>query len=174
VNAGDLVGPGQPLLELEGSGGLEIQATVVEREAAGLRTGARLAFTAGDARGTAEITALAPGGDPVSHRVALRARVVDGAEGLRSGTFARLEIPSSEPGAAELWIPRSAVVERGDLTGVFVADGDRARLRWLSVGEVNADRVAVRAGLGAGETIVDRPGALRDGAPLPAPAAGAR
>jgi RND family efflux transporter MFP subunit len=174
VNAGDLVGPGQPLLEIEGSGGLEVQATVAEREAAGLRTGTRLPFTAGAARGTAEIIALAPGGDPVSHRVALRARIIEGAEGLRSGTFARLEIPSSESGAAEVWVPRSAVVERGDLTGVFVADGDRARLRWLSVGDVEGDRIAVRAGLRPGEAIVDRPGTLRDGALLAAPAAEVR
>jgi hypothetical protein len=147
---------------------------VAEREAAGLRVGARLPFTAGDVRGTAEITALAPGGDPVSHRVALRARVVEGGEQLRSGTFARLEIPSSEPAAAAVWIPRSALVERGDLSGVFVADGGRARLRWLSVGEVAGDRVAVKAGLRPGESIVDEPGALRDGAELSAAAAEAR
>ncbi|HET7752733.1 MAG TPA: efflux RND transporter periplasmic adaptor subunit [Anaeromyxobacteraceae bacterium] len=174
VNAGDLVGPGQPLLDLEGSGGLEVQATVAEREAAGLRTGTRLAFTSGGARGIARVTALAPGGDPVSHRIALRALVVDGAEHLRSGTFVRLEIPSSDRAAeAAVWIPRSAVVERGDLTGVFVVDGDRARLRWLSVGEVDGEVVAVRSGLRAGETIVDEPGAMRDGAPI-APAAGVR
>ena len=174
VNAGDLVGPGQPLLELEGSGGLEIQATVTEEEAAGLEAGKQLPFTAGATRGTAEIVAIAPGGDPVSHRVALRARVVEGGDRLRSGTFARLEVPSTEPGAEAVWIPRSAIVERGDLTGVFVADGDRARLRWLSVGETDGDRVLVRAGLRPGETIVDDPGALRDGAVIAASSAGTR
>jgi hypothetical protein len=62
-----------------------------------------------------------------------------------------------------MWLPRSAFVERGDLTGVFVAAGDRAELRWVSVGEPLGDRLAVRAGLRAGERVIDAPGALRDG-----------
>jgi RND family efflux transporter MFP subunit len=162
VSMGDLVGPGQPLLELEGSE-LELHASLTEAEAHGLAVGQELAFVAGDARGRAEITALTPGGDPVSHRRSVRARVreVDGS--VRSGAFARLEVPGAAgPGGA--WVPRSALVERGDLKGVFVASGGRAELRWISVGEPVGGGYAVRAGLRADETVIDAPGALRDGA----------
>ncbi len=165
VSAGDLVGPGQPLVELEGSD-LEVQASLSEAEARGLRIGQRLRFQAGDRQGEAEITALTPGGDPLSHRRGLRARVVSPSEELRSGSFARIELPSATAAAEGAWVPRSALIERGDLIGVFVAEGGRAQLRWVSLGEPAGDRVPVRAGLRPGEPVIDSPGALRDGQPV--------
>lgn len=171
VNAGDLVGPGQPLVELEGDG-LEIVASLSEDEARGLAVGKELAFDAGAARGKAEITALAVGGDPLSHRRALRARVRSVEGELRSGAFARLRLPAAGAAAAggaaagAVWVPTSALVRRGDLTGVFVADGGQARLRWISAGDAAGEHVSVRAGLRPGETVIDAPGALRDGQPV--------
>jgi RND family efflux transporter MFP subunit len=165
VEAGDLVGPGRPLVDIQGSG-LEIQASLSEAEARGLKIGERLGFQAGARQGQAEITALSPGGDPLTHRRSLRARVVEGAEGLRTGTFARLELGAGAPAPAGVWVPRSALVERGDLTGVFVAEDGRAHLRWVSVGEPAGDEVPIRAGLRSGEPVIDAPGALRDGQPV--------
>lgn len=161
VTAGDLVGPGQPILELEG-GDLEVQATLSESEAQGLRMGQRARFATADAHGEAEITALTPGGDALTHRRSLRARVVAAGKELRSGTFARLEVPGASP-SRSAWLQRSAVVERGDLTGVFVARDGKAYLRWVVLGEPVGDRVPVRAGLEPGEAVIDAPGALRDG-----------
>jgi len=161
VTAGDLVGPGQPLLELEG-GELEVQATLSEAESHGLRIGERVRFATRDAQGEAEITALTPGGDALSHRRGLRARVLRGDKELRSGTFVRVEIAGASPGATA-WLPRTALVERGDLTGVFVVEDGKAYLRWVALGEPMGERIPVRAGLEAGERVIDAPGALRDG-----------
>ncbi len=159
VNAGDFVGPGQPLIEIEGTD-LEVQATLSEDEAATLRIGQTLRFEAEGRPGEAQITALTPGGDALSHRRALRARVAN-SEGLRSGAFVRIQVPGGvRPLQAR--VPRSALVQRGDLTGVFVAENGRAHLRWLAVGEASEHDVAVRAGLSADEAIIDRPGSLRD------------
>ena len=165
VSAGDLVGPGQPLVELEGDA-LELQATLSEEEARGLAPGQALAFEADGARGTAVVTALATGGDPVAHRALLRAKVREGAP--RAGAFARLALPRAAPGSPSVWVPRSAVVRRGDLQGVFVADGGSARLRWLALGEPAGALYPVRAGLAAGERVIDAPGSLRDGAAIEA------
>ncbi len=162
VNAGDLVGPGQPLVELEGAE-IEVQASLSDAEARGLRIGQRIRFEAGQRQDQAEITALTPGGDPLSHRRGLRARVVGPVEGLRSGSFARIELPGAPPSSEGAWVPRSAIVERGDLTGVFVAEGGRALLRWVSLGEPAGDRFPIRAGLRPGEPVIDSPGPLRDG-----------
>ena len=161
VNAGDLVGPGQPIVEVQGDG-LEVQATLSEAEAKGLRLGQRLRFASEGTEGQAEITALSPGGDALSHRRSLRARVLVGPKGIRSGAFARIEVPGA-PRTTVAWVPRSAVVERGDLAGVFVVQDGKARLRWLALGEPVGDRVPVRAGLKPGEQVIDEPAALRDG-----------
>ena len=83
-------------------------------------------------------------------------------KGLRSGAFARVEIPGATR-TTVAWVPRSAVVERGDLVGVFVLQDGRAQLRWLALGESVDGRCPVRAGLKAGEQVIDNPGALRDG-----------
>lgn len=166
VNEGDLVGPGMPLVELEGQGGLEFLGSVSGEEARGLKLGQRLPFEVEGKRGTAEINGLSVGADPVSHRGTLRARVVQGGEGLRSGGFGRLRLPGPALPNAGVLVPRSALVQRGELNGVFVLKGGRAELRWLSLGDPQGDRVPVRAGLLKGEPVIDHPGELRDGQPV--------
>jgi RND family efflux transporter MFP subunit len=162
VQDGDFAGPGTPLVELEGQGGLEFTGSLSAAEARDLKAGMELPFEAEGRTGSVRITALAPGGDPVSHRSALRALVVRGGEGLRPGAFGRIRVPGR---AAEkgLSVPRSALVRRGELNGVFVARNGKAELRWLSLGDPQGDRIAVRAGMAEGEQIIDQPGALRDG-----------
>lgn len=172
ISAGDLVGPGQPLFELDGSG-LEIAATLDEASARSLQVGQTLRFETAGRQGTAVVTALAPGGDPLSHRSLLRARVVAEPGGLRAGDFARLQVPKVAPAGApasafagNLWVPQSALVERGDLAGVFVAREGRAELRWLALGEPAGGAVPVRAGLRPFDEVIDAPGPLRDGQPI--------
>lgn len=163
VSPGDMVGPGQPMIELAGSA-LEIVANATEEETRALRPGLRLPFASGAARGEAEVTAVSPGADPVSHRGMVRALVVS-PTALRPGDFARLRLPAG-PGSGRIWVPRSALVERGDLTGVFVVREGHAQLRWLAIGEQEGDAAWIRAGLTAEESVVDRPGGLRDGDPV--------
>lgn len=167
VNDGDFVGPAVPLIDLEGQGAMEFTGSVSEAEAKGLKIGQTLPFEADGQRGLAQITGLATGGDPVSHRGSIRARVAKGLEGLRSGAFGRLQVPGAgaSPGQ-ELSIPRSALVRRGELNGVFLARDGKAELRWLSLGEPQGDRIPVRAGLAAAEQVIDAPGELRDGQPI--------
>ena len=160
VSAGDFVGPGQPLVEIEGAG-LEVQATLSEEEAGSLHIGQKIKFEADGRHGEAEITALTPGGDALSHRRALRARVTARVSEFRSGAFVRMQIPGGvQP--TQRRVPKSALVQRGDLTGVFVAENGHARLRWLSLGETSSNDVVVRAGLSPSEAVIDAPGSLRD------------
>jgi RND family efflux transporter MFP subunit len=160
VNVGDFVGPGQPLVDIEGAA-LELQATLSDGEAMDLRIGARLTFESSGQKGEAELSALTTGGDALSHRRTLRAQIRGSVPNLRAGAFVRIVIP----GAArehEARVPQSALVQRGDLTGVFIAESGRAHLHWLSLGEVSGTDVLVRAGLKGNEAIIDTPGAIYD------------
>lgn len=161
VSAGDFVGPGQPLVDLEGAQ-LELQATLSEDEAAGLAIGQSVKFEVNEQHGDAVISALTPGADALSHRRTLRAKISAGVSNLRSGAFARIAVSGGAAPGKTMCIPQTALVQRGDLTGVFVADNGHARLRWLSVGDVLGSEVVVRAGLASGEAVIDNPGALRD------------
>jgi RND family efflux transporter MFP subunit len=174
ANLGDVVSPGTPLVEIEGEGGLELEATVESALAATLRPGARLrAQVDGQPAPLAcTVSAVAPAGDATTHRFELKADLPN-APGLRAGLFARLLVPgvAVEPG---LVVPAAAVFERGGLTGVFVAADGRARLRWIAAGARVGDGVEVRAGLEADERVVLEPGDLNDGAALRVTSAAAR
>lgn len=163
VNEGDFVGPGMPLLEFVAEGQLELVASVDEAEARALKVGQKVKFEADGRSGEAVVTALSPGGDPISHRGTLRARA-GSAKDLRLGSFARIAVPGLK--ADGLTVPKSALVQRGELTGVFVAREGKAELRWLSLGDPLGDRLPVKAGLKPGEAVIDAPGALQDGQPV--------
>jgi HlyD family secretion protein len=80
-------------------------------------------------------------------------------------------LPSAPAGAASgeegaLTVPAAAVFPRGGLSGVFVADSNTARLRWIAVGERSGDRIEARAGLAPGERVVLDPADLADGDPI--------
>jgi RND family efflux transporter MFP subunit len=167
VNDGDFVGPGMPLVELEGQGAPELQGSVSEGEAQQLKMGQKVTFEADGRTGTAEIIGLSTGGDPVSHRGTLRARVVNQKEPFRTGTFARIQVPGVMAKKTDsVFVPKSALVTRGELTGVFVAQDGQAHLRWISLGEAQGDRLPVRSGLAKGEAVIDQPGQLKDGQPI--------
>ncbi len=167
VSEGDFVAPGMPLVEVEGQGAMEFTGSLSEGEAKGLRIGQNLSFEVDGKTGVAQITGLSTGGDPISHRGSLRARVVKGGEGLRSGAFGRLKLPGMNgPASPELSVSRSALVQRGELNGVFVVKDGKAELRWISLGAGQGDRIPVRAGLVQGEPVIDAPGGLRDGQPV--------
>ncbi len=162
VNEGDLVMAGTPLVEVEGRE-LELVATLSAQEVAGLADGRSVAFEMGQIRGHAVVTAIAPAADSLAHRVEVRARVLDAAPELRAGLFARLLLPRAAAGGSSVWVPATALVQRGDLRGVYVASNGRAELRWVLAGDVVDGAVEVRAGVLPAEAVIDRPGDLVDG-----------
>jgi RND family efflux transporter MFP subunit len=164
ANLGDVATPGLPLIEIEGEGGFELRATVESAIAATLRPGATAKAMVDGLSGplAATVTALAPAGDPTTHRFELKADL-PAAPGLRAGLFARLLVPGV---AAEslLTVPAAALFERGGLTGVFVVEAGHARLRWVAPGARDGARVEIRAGVTAGERVVLDPASIEDGA----------
>ena len=166
VHVGDVVDPGATLVEIEGLGELEIQASVEREIAAALRVGQKVrAMVDGQADPVAAtVTAIAASGDATTHRFEVKASLAPGGA-LRAGLFARLLLPSQ---AAEprITVPGSAVFARGGLSGVFVASEGRARLRWVAPGARAGDSVEIRAGLEAGERVVLDPTGLVDGSPV--------
>jgi multidrug efflux pump subunit AcrA (membrane-fusion protein) len=82
---------------------------------------------------------------------------------LKSGMFARVYIPLG--GTGVLTVPESAVVNEGQLTGVFIVDEKKvARFRLVRIGKQTGDRVEIISGLKSGQRyVVDVPFTLKDG-----------
>jgi hypothetical protein len=123
--------------------------------------GAEVPFRVGTLQGTATLVALSSGGDPLSHRSAFRARPTKDAPALRSGDFGRIGVKGA--GGPRRAVPLTAVVQRGDLSGVFVFADGRAALRWLRFGAPEGDQLPVLAGLSPGERVIAAPASLQDG-----------
>ena len=175
VEPGNMAAPGMPLLRMEEGGAMRVDVRLDESRAGGVKVGDEVDVlldgavqnTTTTARGfTGCVVEIARAAEAGAHAFLVK---IDLPPGLRvpSGTFAHVYF--SGPSRTVLVVPRTALVRRGQLTSVFVVDGDRVRLRLVSAGDVaqgsSASVLEVLSGLDAGDRVViDPPPALRDSA----------
>jgi RND family efflux transporter MFP subunit len=166
VHVGDVVSPGETLIEIEGRGGLEVEATVGSELVASLRPGVEVQVRVDghEEALTARVRSVSPAGDPATHRFGVEADLPR-TPGLRSGLFARLVLPTPSE-SPRITVASEALFRRGGLTGVFVIDEGTARLRWVAPGAQAESTTEIRAGLEAGERVALDPTGLSDGAPV--------
>lgn len=167
VDAGDLAVPGQPLFRVVAPGALKVTADLPAARAGSLQVGgtARVVVAGSDhpVKITRVVSALGQG----SHTFRVEAVLQDAPKGLIPGTYARLEVERS--GEGPRWIPADAVVERGQLTGIYAVEADTLRLRWVRLGQHREGAVELLAGPAGELTVVRAPAAdLFDGRPVSA------
>jgi len=170
IEPGALAVPGTPLVRVEDTTVLELDVRVDDSRAAFAHTGETLTVLIdadGDAvRRDGRITEMGRAADVDSRAVAVTITLAD-STGLRPGMFGRAHLPG--PSRTTLAVPESAIVRRGQLTSVFVIDGDTARMRLVRLGTAFGADIEVVAGLTEGDCIVIAPpAALRDGATVAA------
>ncbi|HXJ55691.1 MAG TPA: efflux RND transporter periplasmic adaptor subunit [Verrucomicrobiae bacterium] len=166
ADVGDLAAPGKPLLEMEDSHTLRLEAdvpeAVVSKVSLGDKLAVRIAALETELEGT--VSEIAPTADPVS-RTFLVKLDLPAKPGLRAGQFGRVAMPVGE--ASALRVPASAIVVRGQMEIVFVATDQRANLRLVKTGKRMGDEVEILSGLSTGEKVVtERAGELTDGQPV--------
>jgi RND family efflux transporter MFP subunit len=163
AHPGDLAGPGQPLLVLEDATRREIVVTIPDQLRGRVRPGQDVAVELGDGRRriTSRVLAVVIGAEPRSPTVELR---LAGPADLTTGLAAVAEIPTGRRPA--LLLPASAMVERGQLQGVFLfAPDSTLRLRWIRAGRMRGDSVEVVSGLLEGDLVALDADRARDGLP---------
>jgi RND family efflux transporter MFP subunit len=159
ARVGDLASPGLPLLAVAAHGPREVVLGVPVEAARELRPGNEIVVHGAALEHTlARVRAVASGADPRSRTVEVRAELPSS---WPTGISVTALVPS---GTQEgITIPESAVVRRGQLTGVHVVGEGGASLRWIRLGrrtETADDEggvevwVEVLSGLEAGERIV--------------------
>lgn len=167
VDAGDLAAPGQPLLELDGTGAFQVEVAVPDSLVGPLAVGQRLdvAVPSTGAAFPGLVTEISSAADATAHTVLVKLTVPQEAA-VRSGQFARVTLPGQPVRA--LLVPASAVTRLGQMERVFVATADKhAVLRLVKTGAAHGDQIEILSGLDDGESvIVTPPASLREGQPL--------
>ena len=157
VEPGESVAPGQALLSMYAPGALRMQVQVPQSDADAIRASQRASIVLADGRrlDAASVTVF-PSADPSSHSVAVRVALPDAKDVPQPGATAKVAFAISG-GVPSLMIPRSARVQRGELSGVYVLDGQRLSLRQVRLGQEIGAQVEVLAGLHDGERIAVDP-----------------
>jgi len=153
---GEMAQPGRPLMLIYEPGALRAVADVPQQQLASLGRGALQAKVEFPESGrwldAASVTVL-PAADPRTHTARVRVALPADAAGVVPGMAARVHFLVGS--APRLTVPGAAVLRRGEVTGVYVADGKGGfSLRQLRLGSALDDAsVEVLAGLSGGETI---------------------
>jgi RND family efflux transporter MFP subunit len=158
ADLGTLASPGMPILTLEDTRNYRLEVTVDETDVRFVRVGQSAPVNI-DALGGGEIIGkvvqLVPAADPGSRSFLLKIELPKEAH-LRSGLFGRAQFAREERSA--LLIPRTAVVERGQLQGVYVLDSEQiADIHYVTLGRTSGQQVEVLSGLEGAEKIVAAP-----------------
>ena len=155
VDPGAAIFPGSPLLTLESVVNPQVLADLPTEQIQVLRSG--LEVRVGDASQSAaavagRITEINPVADPGSHTVQFKVDLPAGFS-APAGRYMTVSIPAGTRQA--LLVPRAAVRESGQLTGLFVVDGSsRARYRPVKIIAYDPERFEILSGLEAGDRVI--------------------
>ena len=154
VDVGALAAPGTPLLTLEDSRRYRLEAAVPESQATYVRRGQSLPVSveAAALSVNATVSEIVPAADPTTRTVLGRADLPDSPR-VRSGLFGRAWVPVGRRQAIQ--VARQAVIERGQLQGVYVVgQDDIARFRLVRTGQAGNGVIEILSGLNGGEKVV--------------------
>ncbi len=160
VEPGETVAPGQPLMALYAPGALRIEVQVPQSVAEAIRGDAKARVDLADGRSVdaAEVTVF-PTADSTTHSVAVRIGLPDLSPAPTPGTTARIAfaVPGKHAGPHIVLVPATALVQRGEVNGVYVLADGSAQLRQLRLGRSTGGQVEVLSGLQPGEKIAADP-----------------
>ncbi|MFZ0732822.1 MAG: efflux RND transporter periplasmic adaptor subunit [Candidatus Sulfotelmatobacter sp.] len=158
ADVGTLASPGTPIFTVEDLRRYRLEATVNETDLRFVRQGQQVQVSIdalGDRQLKGKVVEIVPAADPASRSFLVKVELPSDPV-LRSGLFGRAEFTRGERTA--LLIPRNAVVERGQLQGIYVLDPNKiVGLRYITLGKPSATQVEVLAGLETGEMLVANP-----------------
>ena len=153
IDRGSMATPGTPLLTIEDISSFRVDLNVDERLSGKLKVGTPVDIfidsTGQQIKG--KITELVPSIDSMSRT--FMAKVDIGGTGLKNGLFARAKIPLGTKHA--IIIPKAALVEKGQLTGVYAVDEKGVvTYRLVRVGKEYDNNLEVLSGINAKDKII--------------------
>ncbi len=165
VDVGDLASPGTPFVKLEKIGDFEVRVAVPEEYGRQVRVGQQLTVhipSLGLTGLTGKVRTISPAADQATRTFTAKITLPP-EKHIKSGLFARVDIPVGEAGL--LTLPRTALIKYGQLTGFYLVDDKQiARFRLVRTGRTLGERVEIVSGLKTGDRyVVKPPEKLEDG-----------
>ena len=142
------------MLTLESRNQLLFETHVAESQLSHIDVGdsVRLAIDNATEDLTGTVAQIVHAGDPISRTYKVKIKLPN-ITGLHSGMFGRAHFTVGEED--NLVVPRSAIIVKGGLEGVYVVDNKQhLHFRWVRPKRQWPERVEIAAGLKAGERIV--------------------
>lgn len=158
AEAGQVVGAGQPVVNIAYDGQREVAIAIPESRLAGLKIGAQAEVTLwageGEARYAGRLRELAAAADPASRTYAARIALDKPDAKMALGMTARVRFDGGS-GEQGYVVPLTAIFQQGDQAAVWIVAADRSvGLRNVKVAAYRDDGALVAEGLAAGERIV--------------------
>jgi multidrug efflux pump subunit AcrA (membrane-fusion protein) len=153
---GDTVQPGKPLVKFADMQYLQVEVDIPARLVTGIKIGDKMPakLDALDSFVEVRVAQIFPMADPQRHTVKVKCDLPVGTR-TGPGQYAQLEIKDRNATTQNLpVIPKSSLVWRGSLPGVYVRKADRRELRLIRLGrDIDNNNVSVLSGLKPGDTI---------------------
>ena len=158
VQVGEAVAPGTPLMTGASLDELRVVAEIPQSVIEQVRSVRKAAVYVDGRRIEATGITLFPAAQPETNTFRARIELPKGVQGLAPGMFVKVGMLVGE--AERMLVPRSAVVQRSEMRGVYVVAADgRVSLRQVRLGHVRGDQIEILAGVASGERIALDPGA---------------
>lgn len=155
VSVGEVLNPGQALVQLLRLDPIEVEFSLPESALAGVTTGMPVSLQVDLWPGesfTGRIHAIEPAVDVTSRSTRLRATVANPQHRLRPGLFARVQVGAGD--AKALLVPEQALLQEGETRFVYrVIDGKAARTV-VRTGQRVPGQVEIVEGIAAGDVVI--------------------
>jgi RND family efflux transporter MFP subunit len=140
-----------------------LEASLPEEYLPNAKPGDGVTVSTGHGKFEGRVTEVVPVADATSHTFLVKIDLPPDCQ-CRSGEYGQASFPIGE--SKQLAVPSSAVVDHGELQGIFVVTPDgRVEYRLVKTGKSFGNRVEILSGLAAGEKIaISQTDRLRDGA----------
>ena len=163
VQVGETVRPGQALISGISLGELRVEVQVPQSDVAAIREHRQAAVILDQIlklggrreRLEAKEVVVYPNADPQTHSFRVRLELPAQETGLHPGMTVKVAFTVGE--AQRLLVPAAALLQRSEVTAVYVLDAQGPTLRQVRIGHRYGDRVEVLAGLDDGERIAVDP-----------------
>jgi RND family efflux transporter MFP subunit len=152
VQVGEAVAPGMPLMTGASLDELRVVAEIPQSVIDQVRAARKAVVQADGRRIESTGITIFPAAQPETNTFRARIELPQGVPGLAPGMFVKVGLVVGE--SERMLVPRSAVVQRSEMRGVYVVAPDgRVSLRQVRLGHARGDEIEILAGLASGERV---------------------